>query len=326
MKAWGVLCATLSFALAAVAMAQPRPAAPAGVCGEPLAVQVLLDRRGFSPGEIDGKLGANAARALSVFQEASGLPVTGTADCTTFKALDDGQPITVDYEVTPADAEGPFVESIPADLPAQADLPQLSYSSIAESLAEQFHAAPRLLAELNPGVRLEPGATIKVPAVTRFLPDTLRKADAKTDAPTTPANQPPRVVIQVSASDSTLRILDENGRVMGSAPVTSGSEHDPLPVGEWKVTGVSRWPTFRYNPDLFWDADPSHTKAIIKGGPNNPVGVVWIDINVEHYGLHGTPEPARVGHTQSHGCVRLTNWDAARVASMVATGSRVVFK
>jgi lipoprotein-anchoring transpeptidase ErfK/SrfK len=110
------------------------------------------------------------------------------------------------------------------------------------------------------------------------------------------------------------------------APVTVGSEHDPLPLGTWKVSGIQHDPTFFYNPDLFWDADPSHAKAKIPPGPNNPVGLVWIDINKEHYGLHGTPEPSRVGYTESHGCVRLTNWDAVKLAGLVKPGTRVVFE
>jgi lipoprotein-anchoring transpeptidase ErfK/SrfK len=120
-------------------------------------------------------------------------------------------------------------------------------------------------------------------------------------------------------------VTDASGRVVFYAPVTTGSQHDPLPIGEWKVNGVQTSPTFRYNPDLFWDADPSHTKATIPAGPNNPVGVVWIDISKPHYGLHGTPEPATVGRTQSHGCVRLTNWDALKLAALVKPGTRVVF-
>jgi lipoprotein-anchoring transpeptidase ErfK/SrfK len=121
-------------------------------------------------------------------------------------------------------------------------------------------------------------------------------------------------------------VRDAQGQVLFHAPVTSGSEHDPLPIGEWSVTAVVRHPTFNYNPDLFWDADPAHAKATIKPGPNNPVGVVWIDLSKEHYGLHGTPNPSRVGHTASHGCVRLTNWDALKLAAFVRKGTPVHFE
>ena len=91
------------------------------------------------------------------------------------------------------------------------------------------------------------------------------------------------------------------------------------------MTAVVRHPEFRYNPDLFWDADPGHAKATIPPGPNGPVGVVWIGLDKPHYGIHGTPEPGAVGHTASHGCVRLTNWDVVAVAGLVAKGTKVVF-
>jgi lipoprotein-anchoring transpeptidase ErfK/SrfK len=133
------------------------------------------------------------------------------------------------------------------------------------------------------------------------------------------------VTVEVSRSGSQLRVINAGATVF-FAPVSSGSQHDPLPIGEWRVTGTSWMPVFHYNPRLFWDAESSDTKATIKPGPNGPVGVVWIDINVPHYGLHGTPDPGRVGHAASHGCVRLTNWDAARLTSMVQVGTPVVFK
>ena len=97
-------------------------------------------------------------------------------------------------------------------------------------------------------------------------------------------------------------------------------------MGTWKVTGVTWYPVFHYNPDLFWDANPQDDAVTIKPGPNNPVGVVWIGLDLEHYGLHGTPEPSKIGAAASHGCVRLTNWDAARVAALVQPGTPVVFE
>jgi len=136
----------------------------------------------------------------------------------------------------------------------------------------------------------------------------------------------PGAVVHVSKSFSTLWVTDGAGKTIMHAPVTSGSEHDPLPIGMWTVTAVSRNPTFNYNPDLFWDANPTHAKAKIPPGPNGPVGLVWIDISKEHYGLHGTPEPSQIGHTSSHGCVRLTNWDAARLAALVTKGTPVLFE
>ena len=132
--------------------------------------------------------------------------------------------------------------------------------------------------------------------------------------------------VQVTRDESAVRVTRADGTLIFFAPVTTGSEHDPLPLGDWKVTSVSWHPTFHYNPDLFWDAKESDTSATLKPGPNNPVGIVWIDVNIEHYGMHGTPEPANVGHTESHGCVRLTNWDAARLAALVKAGTPVLFR
>jgi lipoprotein-anchoring transpeptidase ErfK/SrfK len=141
----------------------------------------------------------------------------------------------------------------------------------------------------------------------------------------TDVSQRPDVTVTVARSTSALTVTDVSGAVVLYVPVTTGSEHDPLPIGDWKVTGIQFNPKFHYNPDLFWDADSAHTKATIQAGPNNPVGVVWINLSKEHYGLHGTPEPSTIGRTQSHGCVRMTNWDALKVAALVKPGTRVVF-
>ena len=125
----------------------------------------------------------------------------------------------------------------------------------------------------------------------------------------------------VDKSDRAVIVQDAAGKVIARYPASMGSEHDPLPVGEWKINGATKEPpVFNYNPDLFWDADPTHGKATIPAGPNNPVGLVWIDLSKEHYGIHGTPRPENVGKTQSHGCIRLTNWDATELGGLVKAG------
>jgi lipoprotein-anchoring transpeptidase ErfK/SrfK len=292
-------------------------AAPSLKCGNIVGFQVLLDRQGFSPGQIDGRTGTNFSHALTALQTARNLKPTGQPDCDTWKALagEKAEPTTTAYTVTEQDVKGPF-ERIPPKLADQAKLDSLGYQSTSELLAERFHASPALLTQLNRGVAIRAGKAITVPAVTPFDPNTKPARDTTMDD----------VTIQVTRADSALRATRADGTVVFFAPVSSGSIHDPLPPGDWKVTGVGWHPVFHYNPDLFWDAKASDEKAAIKPGPNNPVGVVWVALNLEHYGLHGTPEPGNIGRTQSHGCVRLTNWDAARVASLVKPGTAVIFK
>lgn len=310
------------------AILQQAPPQPPAVLALPpaLATQVMLDRAGFSPGALDGRMGRNTKRALALFQKHGGNAAA------TVEAI---RP----YTITEADAQGPFLP-IPEDMLEKSKLPALGYSSLLEALAERFHATPKLLRELNPGTGFEPGTTVQVPNVEPLIipaeqivfarPQTkVRRAPSAAAGsgakPMDTINARPDVVITVKASSSDLTVTDASGRVKMYAPVTTGSKHDPLPIGEWKVNGLQFNPKFHYNPDLFWDADPAHSKAIIPAGPNNPVGLVWIDITKEHYGIHGTPEPETIGRSESHGCVRLTNWDALKLAGFVKPGTRVVF-
>jgi lipoprotein-anchoring transpeptidase ErfK/SrfK len=276
-----------------------------------LQLQVMLDRAGYSPGPIDGHAGANTKKALEVYQKNgnTGAPA--------------GEPL-ITYTITAEDAAGPFIDQMPTDMMAMAKLPALAYTSLAEELSERFHTTPEFLQHLNPGVQFAAGQQIQVPNVEPMVIPITPKEPPKGATQSAAAGKPD-VVVTVSKTTSAATVADASGKVIFYAPVTTGSEHDPLPIGEWKVNGIQFNPTFRYNPELFWDAEPSHSKATIPPGPNNPVGVVWIDLSKPHYGLHGTPEPAAIGRTQSHGCVRLTNWDALRLASLVKPGTRVVF-
>ena len=218
----------------------------------------------------------------------------------------------VSYTITAEDAAGPFIKTIPEDATEQSKLPGLYYTSLLEELGARFHSAPTLLKRLNLRARFVAGERIRVPNVLgaeRVEPGHAGAAK-----------------IVVSKKASVLMVYDLEGKVIFYAPVTSGSVHDPLPFGNWMITDVVRNPTYNYNPDLFWDANPANAKVRIAAGPNNPVGVVWMGINVPHYGIHGTPDAEEIGHSQSHGCVRLTNWDATRVADLVKDGTPVVFQ
>lgn len=274
-----------------------------GKGAETLRAQILLDRAHFSPGEIDGRGGANFQRAVRAFQQARSLPVSGNLDEPTWAAINaDTATAVVSYRIAATDVAGPF-EKVPSDMMEQAKLKTLGFESAEEALGEQFHVSPALLKRMNPAVQFTEGTEIQVPNV-------LTAASGKAD----------KVVVTKAG---TLTALDAAGAVIAHYPCSSGSEHDPLPIGEWKITGIHRNPAFYYNPQLFWDADPSHSKAKIPPGPNNPVGVLWIDISKEHYGIHGTPVPASVGHTQSHGCIRLTNWDVSELSTLVIKGLAV---
>ncbi len=225
----------------------------------------------------------------------------------------------VSYTITPQDVAGPFIDAMPNDMMEAAKLPALGYTSALEALGEKFHSSPALLRTLNPGAAWTAGEAIKVPDVEPFELPSQRREKA-------PPRRAQRVEVVVSGATKSLVVRDASGKVLMHAPVTIGSSKDPLPVGDWKVVGVSWLPTFNYNPDLFWDADPTHAKAKIPPGPNNPVGVVWVDINKEHFGLHGTPEPSTIGRTESHGCIRLTNWDATKLGRMVSVGTKVTIQ
>jgi lipoprotein-anchoring transpeptidase ErfK/SrfK len=265
---------------------------------------------------MDGRWGSNSTKALSAFQSAHGIQPTGKVDAATWQALQlAGNQVITLYTITPDDLKGPFLP-IPEEMDDKAKLPALNYSTPIEMLAERFHSTEDFLKKLNPGARFDiAGQQLRVPNVREVaMPQKGQKSQAPDGA---------RIV--VSKSTRTLTVQGPNG-VLFFAPVTAGSEHDPLPLGDWKVKGVAYNPTFNYNPALFWDSDGTQVKAKIPAGPNSPVGMVWIDISKEHYGIHGTPVPNMIGKSFSHGCVRLTNWDALTVAGLVKPGTPILFQ
>jgi lipoprotein-anchoring transpeptidase ErfK/SrfK len=344
---------------------QPRPMMQA---------QVVLDRQGFGPGVIDGKMGISTENALEGFQEARGLPVTGKLDPATQQALGQWSNIAATRVVRiPQDWGARQYRKVPKEPEDKAKLQELGYESLDERLAERFHTTAEVLEQLNPSGQpagmgtpalaeggehtaqgnaqaAESAAASPSPAASRDPAQSVFHAGQLVRVPNIGGDRIDPAVVQDKAWQATLASLgvgtdqphvtkivvdksggwlkgfDETGKLVAMFTVTTGSQHDPLPLGTWGVTTISRNPHFNYNPDLFWDAEADDTKQRLPPGPNGPVGVVWIDLTKEHYGIHGTPEPQTIGRTQSHGCVRLTNWDAARLAQMVDTSTKVVFQ
>jgi lipoprotein-anchoring transpeptidase ErfK/SrfK len=293
--------------------------------------QVLLDRAGFAPGVIDGRKGMSFEEAVKGFQTSRDLPVTGQLDTPTRQALlRDPAPSTRYLRISPDDARGPFVGSIPKDPVEQAKMPSLGYRNLIEKLAEKFHTTPETIIALNdPKTILRAGTVLRLPNVlpaSRSYPGVNGAVAQMLSDLNITGGLPKAERIVVDKSDGVLRLFDKAGKLMAQFPATMGSTHDPLPLGAWKVTTVAYNPPFHYQPDLFWDVADDKEEQKLPPGPNGPVGVVWIDLTKEHYGIHGTAEPQTIQRAQSHGCVRLTNWDAARAATMVKDGMQVVFQ
>ena len=297
-----------------------------------LHVQVILDSLGFGPGVLDGRGGQSLVAALKGFQESRGLPITGKPDPATLHALYPyrAKRPTVSIALTPELLAGPYYQ-IPKDYGLQAKLPALGYKSAMEKLGEMFHTTPKVLVELNSSqTRLAPGVKIVVPnALTRTKDyDAKLRLDWRQTLATlnVDSTQPQADHIVVDKSDGVLRVLDAQDKLVAQFSATMGSEHDPLPIGTWKIYGADYNPKFHYNPKLFWDSKKSAGPAMLPPGPNGPVGVVWMDLSKEHYGIHGTPNPETIGRAESHGCIRLTNWDAARLSMMIKPGIKAVFQ
>ena len=314
------VCAAALFAapLPAAASAQPYQLEPqaAAVPAElfsgqrsrdVLAVQVLLDRARHSPGVIDGMMGSNTRRAIRAYQRANGLTVDGEVSGALLDRLaeNDSGPILKTYRLSEEDVAGPFVE-VPGGFSEQARLDRLAYERPAEKIAEKFHVSERYLEALNPGADF--GAAGTEILVAAAGDDRLSAGVAR---------------IEVDKSRSAVRAYAEDGTLLASYPATIGSSSFPSPSGAMTVRAVAPEATYHFDPEgRDWGPDRTLT---IAAGPNNPVGGIWIDLSKDGYGIHGTPEPRLIGKTSSHGCVRLTNWDAAELAEAVGQGTAVEF-
>jgi lipoprotein-anchoring transpeptidase ErfK/SrfK len=303
--------------------ARARKSGAAGEKADPLIVkaQVLLDRAHFYPGAIDGRKGENYQHALSAFAVAQGLPATQDLTPEVWDKLQatSDKPVVTDYTLTDADVSGPYVDKIPPKMEEQADLKELGYTNPREMLAERFHMSRDLVSALNPGKPLDKaGTTIAVAAVE---PMSLEKPKGK-DLP----KEPKVDRIEVDKASRDVRAFSADGKLVAYYPASIGSTEKPAPSGDTKVKGVAFDPDYTYNPKYGFKGVEAQHKFTIQPGPNNPVGLVWIDLAIPSYGIHGTPEPEKVGKTESHGCIRLTNWNARDLAAHVTRGAKVSFK
>lgn len=279
-----------------------------GASEEVAAFQVLLDRAGASPGVIDGRTGDNVNKAISAYHDITGQRLRTYDKEWIEKELErTGGPAFVEYTITSEDAAGPYIASVPDDYGEKARLERLGFTRVSEMLAERFHMDEDFLLALNPGVSFDrPGTIIKV--VNPGEPATYDVA---------------RLVADKSAKQ--VRAYDERGRLVAAYPATIGSSDTPSPTGTHEVARIAFDPEYTYDPKKNFKQGDNDKVLTIPPGPNGPVGSIWIALSKPSYGIHGTPEPSKIGKTFSHGCVRLTNWDAHELAKRVQPGVTVSF-
>jgi lipoprotein-anchoring transpeptidase ErfK/SrfK len=306
---------------AAQAINQAAPPAPrarraAGYDPVLLRLEVLLDRAGFSPGAIDGRQGTNLKRAIGAYAQArgvaqaQGLAANGAPDPQVWNLLTgaDSGPVVQAYRISADDEAGPFIGTPPKNYEALAKLPSLSYSSPEQELAERFHMSQQLLEALNPKADFRRAGTLIVVAA----PGAPHAFDATR--------------IEVDKTNDEVRAFGDNGQLAAVYPATVGSTERPAPSGRFAVVAVAKRPAYYYDPSrLTFTPTGAKGKLRIAPGPNNPVGSTWIALNIPTYGIHGAPDPTEIGKQQSHGCIRLTNWDAAELAKAVKKGVPVDF-
>lgn len=275
--------------------------------------QLLLDKDQSSPGIIDGKWGKNTEKAIYWFQKKEGLPANGQVDQKTYQRLVElsgsADKLVTEQQLSEKDVSGPFVK-IPADIYEKAKMDCMCYESLTEKLSETYHISPELLQQLNPKVKLD-----DLKAGDKLVAPNLRAADEniKKDVD--------RIV--VSDGGHYVHALDAQGKILAHYPSTLGSDYNPSPSGEYKINSVTEKPTWHYQPKLLNEG--SGKDAMIPPGPNNAVGMVWMDLSKPHFGIHGTSAPETIGYATSHGCIRLTNWDALALGRRTKAGTSVKF-
>ena len=341
-----MMMAGLATGIAGLALAQTPTAAPAkpfvspGTPGSPIDgtlfhAQVLMSAQGFSPGVIDGKAGQSFKLALRSFQEARGLPVNGNLDPATRAALASAnRQSTVMVRLGPDDVRSQYVMPFPKDPEKQAELKFMGYRNMLEKVAERYHTTPDTIIALNgPDELIGDGQALRLPNV---IPSSRDYAGVPGNGArlfnvlNVDGRQPQGNYVVVDKSEGVLKVYDgepggDDGKLVAAFPVTMGSKEYPLPIGRWKATTYAYLPPFLYQPDLLQNAK-TDKELRLPPGPNGPVGVAWLDLTKEHYGIHGTNEPQTIGRAESSGCVRMTNWDVVRLSRMLKPGFTAIFQ
>jgi lipoprotein-anchoring transpeptidase ErfK/SrfK len=292
---------------------------------------------------IDGKKGMVFGQAVRGFQQSRNLPVTGELDPATRQALlQQNRPSTRMLRMTATDISGPFAYPFPKDAADQAKLDGLHYRNMLEKLAERFHTTPATIVALNgPDKPIGEGAVLRLPNVLPASRDYSGAVDEKQSRMlgffNVDANQPSGGFVVVDKSDGVMRVYEGeapeanqvkpgDAKLVAQFPVTMGSEQYPLPIGRWKATTYAFEPPFKYQPRLLKGKDPNEPEQMLPPGPNGPVGVAWLDLTKEHYGIHGTDSPETIGRAESSGCIRLANWDVIRLSRIMKPGFTAIFQ
>ena len=312
-------------------------------------LQVFLDRANFSPGKIDGRYNDFTRKALSLYRESRGeqpqptSPQSGrhakVAPDVSGLDLASVEPVFVSYTVTEADVQN--VGPLPSQVPEEAKLKFLPYRDVADAIAEKFHSDIHFLEQLNPHKLkgLKAGDQLKVPNVEPFelasvkdiKPGSETASQAANEVEDQPETQAPtpgesgasrNVATKVDTKTNMLGVFEAE-KLIAAYPVTIGSAHNTSPIGDWKVRGISKLPTFRYDKEMLEHGERSGNFYMLRPGPRNPVGVMWIALNKKGIGIHGTNDPGSIGRAASHGCIRLANWDVVRLATKIKTGDNV---
>lgn len=296
-----------AFGTDVVQVASNGPMVPAKAAANPALarLQILLDRAGASPGVIDGLDGSNLKKALRAFQMMNGMDASGELTLAVAARLDTPGDAIGAYTITPEDLSA-ISGPIPEDYAEKAAMNHLGYESMVELVAERFHMDVGLLQVLNSASAFEVGETINVAMTGKNRKGTVTWIEAD------------KALRQV-------RVYGEGGILLAAYPATIGSQDNPSPSGTYAVKHAVAMPGYTYNPKINFQQGENTGVLTIPPGPNGPVGSVWIGLSKPSFGIHGTPEPSRIDKTGSHGCIRLTNWDAEELAAMVAPGVTVDF-